>query len=149
MNEDKGTYAERNIAKRLENEATRLKRGYLRGHLLPALTWTAAFILGCYSLRHFCIEGTLIDTTKAPVDRDVFSDANRDYYDGNLTPAASQAAKILAKQPNHSPANLLMARIELARGNRTAALDYLRRAHNSSLNPEKVTKWISSLEADK
>ena len=147
MNEDKGTYAERNIAKRLENEATRLQRGYLRGHLAPAVTWTAAFIIGCYSLRHFCIEGTIFDTTKAPVDRDVFYDAQRDYSDGNLAPAASQAAKILAKQPNHGPANQLMARIELTRGNRTAALDFLRRSLDTSLNREEVTKWISSLEA--
>jgi hypothetical protein len=147
VNEDKGTYAERNTAKRLENEGARLKRGYLRGTLLPAVTWTAAFIIGVYSLRHFCIEGTIFDTTKAPIDRDVYYDAQRDYSDGNLAAAASQAARILAKQPNHGPANQLMARIELTRGNRKAALDHLRRSLDTSLNREEIAKWISALEA--
>jgi hypothetical protein len=100
VNEDKGTYAERNTAKRLENEAIRLKRGYLRGTLLPAVTWTAAFIICVYSLRHFAI----FDATKDAVDRAVSSDAKRNHSDGNSAPAADPAAKILAEQPNHSPA---------------------------------------------
>ncbi len=147
MNEDKGTYVERNLAKRLENEAIRLQRGYLRGNLLPAVTGILAFIICVYSLRHFCIEGTVFDTTKAPVDRDIFYYAQRDYSDGNLAPAASQVAKILEKQPNHGPANQLMAKIELTRGNHKAALDHLRRSLDTSLNRDEVTKWISTLEA--
>ena len=107
MNEDKGTYAERNTAKRLENEALRLKRGYLRGTLLPAVTWTAAFIICVYSLHHFAI----FDATKDPVDRAVSSDAKRNHSDGNSAPAADPAAKILAEQPNDGLASQLMARV--------------------------------------
>jgi hypothetical protein len=99
VNEDKGTYAERNTAKRLENKAIRLKRGYLRGTLLPTVTWTAAFIICVYSLRHF-----IFDATKDPVDRAASSDAKRNHSDGNSAPADDPAAKILAEQPNHSPA---------------------------------------------
>ncbi len=146
MNEDKGTFAERNEARRLENDAIRLRRGYLRGTLLPAATWAAVFVICFYSLRHFCIEGTIFNTTKAPVDRDVFYDAQRDYSDGNLAPAASQAAKILAKQPNHGPANQLMARIELTRGNRQAALDHLRRSLDTSVcRVPEYAGWNGSL----
>ena len=147
MNEDKGTLAERNTAKQLEVAAARLKLGYLRCTLLPAATYAAAFVLGFYALRHFCIEGTIFDTAKAPVDRNVFYDAQRDYSDGNLDAAATQVAKILAKEPNHGPANQLMARIELTLGNRTAALVCLRRSLETSSRRDKTAKWISTLEA--
>ena len=66
MNEDKATLAERTEARRLENDAIRLKRGYLQGTLLPAATWAAFFIICFYGLRHFCIEGTVFDTSAAP-----------------------------------------------------------------------------------
>ena len=147
MNEDRGTIAQRNEARRLDNESIRLSRGYLRGTLFPTATLAAFVVICLYSVRHFCIEGTIFDTTKPPVDRDIFYDAQRDYSDGNLAAAANQAAKILAKQPNHGPANQLMARIELTRGNRKAALDHLRRSLDTSLNREEVAKWISALES--
>jgi hypothetical protein len=146
MNEDKGTFAERNIAKRLENEAAYLKRGYLRGSLLPAATFTVAFIICAYAVRHFCINGTFLDRQRPSGDRDAYYDARRDYYDGNFDSAATLAFQILTKQPSHAEANQLMARIALARGNRKAALSYLRRSLDTSLDREEVAKWISALE---
>src|SRR4051812_33995632 len=109
MHDETNTLKERNDGKRLDNEARRLQQGYVRRFLLPAVTVTLAFVVCVYSLRYFCIEGTIFDTTKAPVDRDVFYDAQRSYSDGNLDFAESQAAKILAKVPAHAPANQLMA----------------------------------------
>jgi hypothetical protein len=145
--ETKGSLAERNEAKRLENEAVRLKRGYLRGTLLPILTFTASVVACAFSVRYFCIKDTIFDRTGAPVDRDVYYDAMRDYADGNLEAAVTQATKILKKEPNHTPANDLMARIERCRGNREAALTHLRRCLTTTLNREKYLKWISALEA--
>ena len=89
----------------------------------------------------------MLDTSEKTPDRDIFYDAQRDFSDGSLDSAAASAAKILARQPNHPQANQLMARIELTRGNRKAAFDYLRRSLDSSLNREEVAKWISTLEA--
>src|SRR5262245_59656819 len=116
MNEDKEAFKERNEAKRLDNEAVRLRRGFLRGTLVPAITYTTAFIICVFSFRHFCIRGTIFDTTEAPTDRDIYYDAQRAYNDGSLDAAASQVAKVIAKVPSHGPANQLMARIALARG---------------------------------
>ena len=147
MSEVQGTFRERNEAKRLDNEAARLRRGSIRGTLLPAVTWTVAIILCAASIRHFCIRDTIFDTAGSPADRDVFTDAQRDYYDGNLEAASAQVAKVLAKVPAHGPANQLMARIALARGDRTVAIDYLRRSLPGSVNREEVTKWIGALEA--
>ena len=98
-------------------------------------------------MRHFGIKGSLFDTSNKPPNRDLFSDAQRDFTDGNLDLAIANAAKILAKQPSHAMANQLMARIELTRGNRKAALDFLRRSLDASLNREEVSKWIATLEA--
>lgn len=147
MNEDKGTFKERNEAKRLDNAAAHLRRGFLRGTLFPAVTWTAVFIICVFSFRQFCIRGTIFDTTQAPADRDVYYDAQRDYNDGNLDAAASQVAKVLAKVPTHGPANQLMARIALARGDRKVAINHLRRSLDGSLNREEIAKWIATLEA--
>jgi len=147
MSDDKETFKERNEAKRLENEAVRLKRGFLRGTLFPAVTWMAVFIICTFSLRHFCIQGTIFDTTEAAADRDVYYDAQRNYNNGNLDVAANQVAKVLAKVPTHGPANQLMARIALARGDRKGAISSLRRSLNGSLNREEITKWIAGLEA--
>ena len=91
-------HAERNTAKRLENDATRLKRGYLRGILLPAATWTGAFIICVYSLRYFCIEGTIFDTTKAPKDRHVF------YMRNEVTSTATSIWQS-TKPPRSLPSN--------------------------------------------
>ena len=147
MNEDKGTFNERNEAKRLENDAARLRRGFLRGTLLPAVTWMLVFIVCAFSLRYFCIRGTVLDTTEDPTDRDVYYDAQRDYNDGNLDAAAIQVAKVLVKVPTHAPANQLMARIALAHGDRKGAINYLRRSLEGSLNREEITKSIATLEA--
>jgi len=147
MNEDKGTFKERNEAKRLDNESARLKRGFLHGTLLPAATWTVVVVICCFSIRHFCIENTIFDTSEAARDSNIYYDAQRDYNDGNLELAASQLAKVLAKVPSHGPANQLMARIALARGDRKSALSYLHRSLEGSLNREEVAKWISTLEA--
>ena len=119
--DDKGTFAERNDAKRLENESLRLRRGFLRGTLLPVVTYVVAFLLCVLSVKQFCIKGTVFDTTEQPEDRDVYYDAQRAYNDGNLKQAAGQAAKILVKVPDHGPANQLMARVALARGDRKSA----------------------------
>jgi tetratricopeptide (TPR) repeat protein len=124
-----------------------LKHGYRKGCLLPTVTIVIGVTLCAYAVRHFCIDGTLMDKRNPPTDRDAYYDARRDYSDGNLESAASQAAKILSKQPNHAEANQLMARIELARGNRERALDHLRRSLDTSLDRAEVEKWIATLEA--
>ncbi len=85
-------------------------------------------------------------SANAPHFRDLLFDAQRDYSDGNLEAAARQAAKILAKHPSHAPANQMMARIELTRGNRVAAIQYLRNSLNGSVNRDEVAKWIQTLE---
>lgn len=123
-----------------------LKEGYRKGCLYPTITIVIGVALCAIALRYFFVRGSMFDTSDKPPDRDLFYDAQRHFSDGSLDAAATSAAKILAKQPNHAPANQLMARIELTRGNRKAALDYLRRSLDSSLNREEVAKWISSLE---
>jgi len=123
-----------------------LKHGYPKGCLLPTLTAVIGIAIASYSVRHFCIEGTMLDNRKPTMDRDIYYDARRDYYDGNFDTAISQIGKILDKQPNHAEANQLMARIALARGNREQALVYLRRALDSSLDREEISQWISKLE---
>jgi hypothetical protein len=54
---------------------------------------------------------------------------------------------VLTKAPKHGPANQLMARIKLTRGDQQSALDCLRRSLDGSLNREEVSKWIAALEA--
>ena len=147
MKEEQGTLRERNEAKRLENEAARLKSGFVRGTLLPAVTWTVAVVMCAAALRHFCITGTIFDTTRPPVDRDIYYDALRSYNDGDLEMAETQISKVVAKVPTHAPANQLLARLALARGDRIKAVVYLKRALQSSLNREEVTQWIAGLEA--
>lgn len=147
MHDETNTLKERNDARRLENEATRLQQGYVRRFLLPAVTVTLAFVICAYSLRYFCIKGTIFDTSEAAADRDIFYDAQRSYNDGNLDLAVNQTEKILAKVPAHAPANQLMARIALARGDRKAAIGYLRRSLDGALDREEVAKWIATLEA--
>lgn len=124
-----------------------LKDGYRKGCLYPTLTIVIGVALSSLAVRHFGIKGSLFDTSNKPPDRDLFFDAQRDFTDGNLDLAIANAAKILAKQPSHAMANQLMARIELTRGNRKAALDFLRRSLDASLNREEVSKWIATLEA--
>ena len=140
MNEDQ------KAAKPSDN-AFHLKDGYRKGCLYPTVTIVIGVALCAIALRYFFVRGSMLDTSDKPPDRDLFYDAQRDFSDGSLDAAAASAAKILAKQPNHAPANQLMARIELTRGNRKAALDYLQRSLDSSLNREEVAKWISTLEA--
>jgi hypothetical protein len=123
-----------------------LKDGYRKGCLYPTVTIVIGVALCGIALRYFFIRGSMLDTSEKTPDRDIFYDAQRDFSDGSLDAAAASASKILVRQPNHAPANQLMARIELTRGNRKAALEYLRRSLDSSLNREEVAKWISTLE---
>jgi enoyl-CoA hydratase/carnithine racemase len=148
MNDDQDPPASlRLMEKRLDNEAARLRRGFVRAHVLPAATWFLVILFGAITVRQFCIQGTFLDATEAAKLHGVSYDANRDYADGDLDAAAAGAAKILARQPNHALANQLMARIELGRGHREAALACLRRALETSLNRDEVEKWIAGLEA--
>ena len=140
MNEDPKT-------SKPNDNAFHLKDGYRKGCLYPTVTIVIGVALCSVALRYFFIRGSMLDTGDKPPDRDIYLDAQRDFSDGSLDSAAASAAKILARQPNHAHANQLMARIELTRGNRKAALDYLRRSLDSSLNREEVAKWISTLEA--
>jgi len=153
MSEDLGTFGQRmearrleTEAKRLDNEAARLRRGFLHGTLLPALTWTACIVICAASVRHYCITGTIFDTSSAPLDHDVFFGAQRDYNNGNLDASEQQATKILQKVPSHAPANLLMAQIALARGDRKGGIGYLRRSLDGAHNREQVARWIATLE---
>ena len=149
MNEEQETLKYRNEAKRLENEAIRLNRGFIKGNLIPVATSAIFTVIPIVVLWYFCIRGTIFDRSGQPGnrDRDMYRDA-RDYYlDGNLDFAATQAAKILAKQPRHAPANQLMAQIELTRGNRPLAIEYLRHAADGSTNRDEIIQWIQSLEA--
>lgn len=154
MDEEKPTFTERSKAKELENtgkaldnEAIRLKRGYLRGTLLPVTTHVVAWIICFIAFRYFCIKGTLLDKRDRTNDQDAFYDAQRDYYDGNLDAAVSNLAKTLGKEPKHGPANQLLARIEITRGNRKSAIACLRSSLETSINRKETAEWISELEA--
>ena len=126
-----------------------LKGGYPKGCLLPTVTIVFGFAVCAYVARHLCIEGTALDNQSRISGPNAanYYDAQHDYNEGNFDSAASSVGKILARQPNHPGANQLMARIALARGDRAAALDHLRRCLDTSLNREEVTKWISEIES--
>lgn len=124
-----------------------LKQGYLRGCLLPSLTVLLVVCAGAYAVRRLCIEGTIFDTRYAVRTRtDLYFNAQRDFSDGNLTQAALKATEILTQVPNHPQANVLMAKIYLARTNRLGALKHLRQCLDSSLDRDEVQRWIQNLE---
>jgi len=133
--------------KRAENDSIRLHRGYLRGTLVPALTGVGMVIAMAYGIRLLCTPGTLFDPKMDPYVRSPYYNAQLDYLSGELEPAARRTSEILIKLPSHPAANQLMARIELARGNRAAAIKHIRKALETSDDQEKLTRWLAALEA--
>jgi len=127
-----------------------IQNGYGMGCLLPTITIVVGVFLCAFAVRYFCIQGTAFDQSEeSSSDSDVYYNANRAYNNGKIDLAGRLAARILAKQPNHGPANVLMARIELTRTNRASAILYLRRAQEGSPNRDEIAKWIESLESGK
>ena len=127
-----------------------IPNGYGMGCLLPTITVVVGVFLCAYAVRVFCIRGTAFDQSEeSSSDNDLYYNANRAYNNGKLDLAGRLTAQILAKTPNHGPANVLMARIELTRTNRASAIMYLRRAQEGSPNREEIAKWIESLESGK
>ena len=141
MNEE--TPAQRNEAKRLEIQLERLKLGYFRAHLLPSITWAVMACVVLFAFRRLVIDGTLFGVSDFP---GTFSAADRNFDNGNFEAAEANLARILKATPNHSQSNQLMAQIALAKGNRAAAIEYLRIAAETALNRETILKWIADLE---
>ena len=143
MNEEKETLAQRNEAKRLEILAARIKMGYFRAHLLPMITWTIMACIVLFAFRHFVIEGTLF-AGGSWIGRDNY--ANSAFRNGDIRTAEKAIAEVLVDVPNLPSANQLMAEIELVKGNRSAAIGYLKTAAETAINRETILKWIEDLE---
>ncbi|MES2468596.1 MAG: tetratricopeptide repeat protein [Verrucomicrobiota bacterium] len=68
------------------------------------------------------------------------------YMEGDLTRAAESLKTILEKNPLASPANILMAKIEVSRGKPEAAIGYLKKARETTLDQKEIDAWIVALE---
>src|ERR1017187_5052358 len=85
-----------------------IQNGYGMGCLLPTITVVVGVFLCAYAVRHIFIEGTAFDQSEeSSSDNDVYYNANRAYNNGKIDLAGKLAARILAKQPNHGPVNVL------------------------------------------
>ena len=117
--------------------------GYWRSVLLPAATWLAAFVIGCLALGHWVI----VPFREAKMGRtQPYYAASSYYMDGDLTNAAESLKSILEKNPQASPANILMAKIELSRGKPEAAVGHLKKARATTLDRKEIDAWIAALE---
>lgn len=139
-------YADARALADLKRE-TRLEKaalqGYWRGVLLPAATWLAAFVIGCLALGHWVI----VPFREAKMARpQPYYAASSYYMEGDLTNAAESLKSILEKNPLASPANILMAKIELSRGKPEAALGHLKKARETTLDRKEIDAWIAALE---
>ena len=143
MNEEKETLAQRNQAKRLEIEAERLRIGYFRSHLLPTITWGIMACIVLFAFRRLVIDGTLFGNSEFGGNG---SQARTAFDNGDLRTAERKISMVLTDTPNLPSANELMAQIELVKGNRSAAIGYLRTAADTALNRETILKWIEDLE---
>lgn len=152
MNEDADIETMRREAERMgaENERIQRERGFLRGRLLPGLTHSLATIAGGFGILYFCILGTMLDRRYShlagPRHQIDYEYAEDNYLGGKLERAANRAAEILIKVPNHPWAQLLMAHIKEIHGDRTGAIGHLRKALETTEDPEKVTQWLARLE---
>ena len=125
---------------RLEKAAL---KDYWRGVLLPAATRLAAFVIGCLVLGHWVI----VPFREAKMDRpQPYYAASSYYMEGDLTRAAESLKTILEKKPLASPANILMAKIEVSRGKPEAAIGHLKKARETTLDQKEIDAWIAALE---
>ncbi len=129
--------------KRETRMETAALQGYWRSVLLPAATWLAAFVIGCLALGHWVI----VPFREAKMARlQPYYAASSYYMEGDLTNAAESLKSILEKNPLASPANILMAKIELSRGKPEAALGHLKKARVTTLDRKEIDAWIAALE---
>ena len=137
-------YAEAQSLAKLKEEE-RLERngrkGYFRVTLLPAVTYTMAGIILCLSLRWLVINPVQENKEKS------YNGAYSAFVNGDYKQAAEHVRVLVEKNPADPSANILMARIELARGRKQSAIDCLRNAREAHLERKEIDRWIADLES--
>jgi tetratricopeptide (TPR) repeat protein len=138
-------FAAADATKRKKHEirlARAASKGYFRGTLLPCLMWVAygivAIIACCYG-----------DSSTAKPDSETtsaYNEATEAYYNGDFEKAAGLLKPRLQKNPQFSHGQILMAKIQFAKGNKDATLQHLKNAREYTLDRTEIDQWIARLD---
>lgn len=123
----------------------RERKGWFRVHFLPAAIYTAAGLV-CLAAARLLVVNPPRETAGQPKEQPYYT-ASAAFLNGDPGQAAETVTRLLKKNPASPAANMLMAKIHLARGQRQAAADCLRAARETTLERREIDGWIADLES--